>query len=56
MVRPYRPDMIRVQMQDWYDASSDDVCHDCGCRYKEHAPVQGYPWLRRLCDGTLVKL
>jgi len=52
---PSRPDVIRVQDGDWDEAHASYVC-DCGCRYDEHVRVPGYGWLRRLCDGELVKL
>lgn len=35
---------------------SDCLCPVCGYKYYDHAPVIGYPWLNRLCDGRLVKL
>ena len=45
----------------WRRASGEVVCLACGEKYKKHPlsdyPVdwQGEPWLRRLCDGSLVK-
>lgn len=52
-----RPDTIRVEeMGDWFVAHPDSICDICGCRYWEHQQVPGYPWLRKLCDGGLVKL
>ena len=54
---PYRPDIIRVEeMADWQRAGSETICDHCGCRYREHHSVPGYGWLRKLCDGSLVKL
>ncbi len=56
-VGPYEPDRIRVEeMHDWRRAGGSQRCEVCGCHYWNHAPVHGYPWLRRLCDGDLVKL
>lgn len=52
---PSRPDRIRVESRDYMDGRPDDIC-SCGCRYDEHVKVPGYWWLRRLCDGTLVKI
>lgn len=53
---PFKPDQIRIEeMADWYRAA-DSVCPICGCKYSEHQPVPGYPWLRKLCDGDLVKV
>ena len=53
----YRPDHVRIEeMYDWHRSSGELVCDICGCRYWEHQPVIGYTWLRKLCDGTLVKL
>jgi hypothetical protein len=54
--RPYKPDQIRVERDDWDRASGDCVCTICDCVYYDHAPVVGYAWLRKLCDGRLVKL
>jgi hypothetical protein len=53
---PFRPDTIRVKDNDWRSGWAEDECPLCGCRYKEHAPVEGYRWLIRLCDGELVKI
>lgn len=55
--KPYKPDMIRVEkMNDWYRAGGGSLCPVCGCEYYDHQPVPGYTWLRKLCDGDLVKL
>lgn len=55
--RAYEPDRIRVEeMCDWERAGGDCQCEICGCKYYAHQPVPGYPWLRKLCDGDLVKL
>lgn len=53
---PSRPDRIRVADGDWEYGQADYTCEVCGCRYDEHVRVPGYEWLRRLCDGTLVKI
>jgi hypothetical protein len=56
-VRVYEPDRIRVEeMYDWRRGFSEDTCAVCDCTLKAHAPVPGYPWLVKLCDGELVKL
>lgn len=52
---PARPDQIRVEEGDYELGGADYIC-DCGCRYDEHVKVPGYWWLRRLCDGTFIKL
>jgi hypothetical protein len=55
--RPYKPDQIRVEeMFDWHRAGGDCICDICGCKFYDHQPVPGYEWLRKLCDGDLVKL
>lgn len=55
--RPYKPDEYRVEvMHDWNRASGDCICEVCGYKYYDHQPVPGYTWLRKLCDGDLVKL
>ncbi|AMO44175.1 hypothetical protein DSS3P8_117 [Roseobacter phage DSS3P8] len=54
---PFRPDIIRVEeMADWHRAGADQLCPHCGCKYRDHQPVPGYEWLRKLCDGDLVKI
>ena len=51
------PDRIRVEeMFDWHRAGSNQICEVCGCPYWKHHQTPGYPWLRKLCDGALVKL
>jgi hypothetical protein len=32
------------------------ICEVCGVCYFDHAPVQGFAWLVRACDGRLLKL
>jgi hypothetical protein len=54
--RPYKPDMIRVERGDFERRATNGTCTVCGCENIEHEPVIGYPWLNRLCDGSLVKL
>lgn len=53
---PSKPDQIRVDDGDWYEAIASNTCFHCGCRFDEHVKVPGYWWLTRLCDGDLVKL
>jgi hypothetical protein len=55
-LRPYKPDKKRVDAGDWIRASGLCICQVCGFEYYDHAPVVGYEWLQRLCDGRLVKL
>lgn len=54
--RPFRPDKLRVDRNDWMRASGLAVCTTCELLYADHASVRGYEWLTRLCDGRLVKL
>lgn len=54
--RPYKPDQIRVDRGEYDRAAGDTVCETCGCVYYDHAPVVGYSWLHRLCNGKFVKL
>ena len=54
--RPYKPDIVRVERGDYVRVSHLVVCDVCGYIYGDHAPVNGYEWLTRLCDGRLVKL
>jgi len=55
-VRPYRPDIVRVDRGDWKRAGGDCICDVCGFVYYDHQVVTGYRWLRKLCNGELVKL
>lgn len=54
--RPFKPDAIRVDRGDYTRASGMCICEVCGVCYFDHATVQGFTWLNRLCDGRLVKL
>jgi hypothetical protein len=54
--RLYEPDEIRVERGDWHRASGLVECLVCGLPCYDHAPVTGFPWLHRICDGRLVKL
>ena len=54
--KPFRPDTIRVERGDYVRVSGDVECPVCGCEYWMHATVQGYEFLRRACDGRLLKL
>lgn len=54
--KPYRPDKVRVERGDFIRVGGDMICDVCGCAYWEHAPVQGMEFLRRRCDGMLLKL
>lgn len=46
---------------DWFRASGEVPCTVCGQAYRRHPLAweyldwQGEPWLRRLCNGDLVK-
>ncbi len=53
---PSKPDKLRVEEGDWELGYSNFICPHCGYYYSEHVKVPGYWHLRRLCDGTLVKL
>jgi hypothetical protein len=54
--RRYQPDRIRVDRGEYVRAGGDATCEVCGCAYRHHAPVQGYPIFYRACDGRLLKL
>jgi hypothetical protein len=46
---------------EFYRAGGDCICPQCNKEYRkhphsEHLAYDGYPWLRRLCNGDLVKL
>lgn len=49
-------------LPDFYRASGDVVCRQCGQEYRKHPDAKEYlsfmgtPYLRRLCNGDLVKL
>jgi hypothetical protein len=54
--RPYKPDQLRVDAGDYTRASGDAICTRCNVPYYDHAPVVGFEFLRRACDGRLLKL
>lgn len=54
--RPYKPDAMRVERGDWLRAGGAVICSVCGFEYRKHAPVVGFEWLNRLCNGMLVRL
>jgi hypothetical protein len=58
--RPNRIDRWRVDLGDWTRAAGEAMCNyrivACGRPYHEHPVVPGFEWLRRMCDGRLVKL
>jgi len=54
--RPNKIDQARVEACDWQRASGDVDCKHCKRPYYDHATVQGFEWLHRLCDGRFVKL
>lgn len=54
--RPRKPDRKRVDAGNWRRAAGDSVCVHCELPYYDHDDVRGYRWLRRLCNGELVKL
>lgn len=57
MERTYEPDRIRIEeLFDWSRSSGENMCEVCGCSFWKHQPVPGYNWLRKICDGSLVKL
>jgi len=53
-----------VEVEEFIRASGDCICEICGKKYydhpleknKEYLDYEDRPFLRRLCDGTLVKL
>jgi len=54
--RPFPPDADKVDRGEWYRAAGACVCETCGYEYRQHSYVIGFRWLRRLCNGDLVKL
>ena len=53
----YIPDAKRLAAGDWTRADGNMQCPHCGCYYYyEHPTVFGAEWLRRICNGNLVKL
>lgn len=67
LARPNKIDAERIDKGDWHRASGEGICGGrvidregtrggCGHAYAEHPVVPGFEWLRRLCDGRLVKL
>jgi len=54
--RPNKIDAFRVDHGDWERAAGDASCASCGSALHDHPAVPGIEWLRRRCDGRLVKL
>jgi hypothetical protein len=54
--RPNQVDQFRVDHGDWVRAAGDASCASCGSALYDHPIVPGIEWLRRRCDGRLVKL
>lgn len=49
-------DKHRVDHGDFARAGGDVTCKVCGHVYYDHPVVVGFEWLRRACDGRLLKL
>lgn len=54
--RPNKVDKHRIDHGDYVRASGDVTCAVCGHVYYDHPTVSGFEWLRRACDGRLLKL
>ncbi len=54
--RPNKVDAARVERGLWDRAAGDVVCESCSFALYDHPVVPGIEWLRRRCDGRLVKL
>lgn len=54
--RPNKVDKHRIDHGDYVRASGDVMCKVCGHIYYDHPVVVGFEWLRRACDGRLLKL
>lgn len=54
--RPNKVDQHRVSQGEIVYAGGDAACDHCGYVYYDHPSVVGFEWLRRACDGRLLKL
>ncbi len=54
--RPNKVDQHRIDHGDFVRTSGDVYCKICGHIYYDHPAVVGFEWLRRACDGRLLKL
>ncbi len=54
-VKPNKVDAWRVERSDYQRVGGGVICDHCGFEIYDHPPVVGYPWLKRLCNGKLVK-
>jgi hypothetical protein len=54
--RPNKIDAARGDRGDWDRAAGDALCVSCESPLHDHPIVPGIEWLRRRCDGKLVKL
>lgn len=55
-LKPFKGDRLRVDHGDYVRASGLSICTTCGEQLVSHPHVPGFVWLRRGCDGRLVKL
>jgi hypothetical protein len=54
--RPNKIDAARADFGDWDRSAGDAVCASCELPLYDHPVVPGIEWLRRRCNGRLVKL
>lgn len=48
-------DKVKVNGGEWLRADDSTLC-SCNLPYNRHKMLDRYPWLVKLCDGSLVKL
>jgi len=56
MRRVNKVDQHRIDHGDYVRASGETYCKICGHMNYDHPQVVGFEWLRRACDGKLLKL
>lgn len=51
----HRIDKLRIDRGDWVRVGGDIECTVCGFVYYDHPSIAGARWLKRACDGRLIK-
>lgn len=54
--KPFIGDHIRVERGEFVRGSGESICTVCGQKIYDHPSVPAYSWLRRHCNGNLIKV
>ena len=54
---PTKEQIFKMETHDWYRASGDCICSECGKLYYDHPYfIEPYEWINVICNGDFVKL